>query len=68
MKTLKVIGVAFLVVWMGWVSLTLIQIKAIALETCAIATVHGLDSNGGLHIPAVCPDLDYNEIKQGKSN
>ena len=67
MKALKTIGATVFVAWMAWVSLTLIQIKSIALETCAIAAVHGLDANGGLHIPAECPNLDYNEVKQGKS-
>ena len=66
MKAVKILGLVALVAWMAWVSLALIQIKAIAIEACGIAAVHGGDENGGIHIPVVCPDLDYNEAKQGK--
>ena len=68
MKALKIAGLIALIVWGAWVSLTLIQIKAIAVEACGIAAAHGEDANGGIHIPVVCPDLDYNETKQGKPN
>jgi len=66
MNVVKILGLVALIAWMAWVSLTLIQIKAIAIEACGIAAVHGEDANGGIHIPVVCPDLDYNETRQGK--
>jgi len=53
---------------MAWVSLMLIQVKSIALEACGIAAVHGEDANGGIHLPVVCPNLDYNEVKRAEPN
>lgn len=66
MRALKIVGLAALVVWMAWVSLTLIQVKSIALEACGLAAVHGVDANGGIQLPVTCPDLDYNEVTAGK--
>ena len=66
MFAVKMAALAALIVWMAWVSLTLIQIKSIALEACGIATVHGEDANGGIHLPVVCPTLYYDEVLKGK--
>jgi hypothetical protein len=53
---------------MAWASLELIQIKSIALEACGIATVHGEGADGGIHLPVVCPSIDYNEVQQANPN
>jgi len=68
MRLLKTAGIVALVLWMAWASFTLIQVKSIALEACGIAAVHGVDADGGIRIPVVCPDLAYSEVKQAKSN
>jgi hypothetical protein len=66
MKSLKIIGVVILGLWMLWVSWQLAGIKEIALEACGIASVGGMDQNGGIKVPVVCPALNDNEIKQQK--
>lgn len=67
MKAFKIICLFVLALWMAWVSLTLIQTKAIAIEACGLAATHGEDENGGIRLPVVCPDLYYNEVTPGKS-
>ena len=66
MRAWKIAGLAALIVWMAWVSLTLIEVKSIALEACGLAAVHGENANGGILLPVTCPDLDDNEVKAGK--
>jgi hypothetical protein len=65
-RALKVLGFIALIMWMAWVSLTLIQIRSIALEACGLAAVHGEDASGGISLPVECPALDYNEVKSGR--
>jgi hypothetical protein len=67
MKALKICGGVALVLWMLWASLELIQTRAIALEACGLAATHGEGADGGIHLPVVCPNLDYNEVMQEKS-
>ncbi|MBS0274968.1 MAG: hypothetical protein JSR55_11340 [Proteobacteria bacterium] len=68
MKALKIAGVVVLGLWMAWVTLQLHYIKSIALEACGIAAVGGVNSNGVLKIPVVCPDLANNEVKRESSH
>jgi hypothetical protein len=64
-RALKVVGLTVLIMWAAWASLTLIQIKSIALEACGLA-VHGEDANGGISLPVECPALDYKEVRQAR--
>jgi hypothetical protein len=64
MNGLKLIAIIALLFWMAWVSLQLVNIKQIALETCGIVAVGGEGRNGGIKLPVICPDLDRNEVKQ----
>jgi hypothetical protein len=68
MKALKILSVAAFCLWIVWISIEVINIKAIALEACGIAAVGGIDSKGALHLPVTCPNLFYSEIKQEKPN
>jgi hypothetical protein len=67
MKAFKIMGIVVVGLWMAWVSMEIIEIKSIALETCGIALVGGEDNQGGLRVPVECPHLYYNEITRGKS-
>jgi hypothetical protein len=68
MNAFQIVAVLVLIVWMAWVSLTLIQTKAIAIEACGLAASHGEDAHGGIRLPVICPNLDYGEAKWKNSN
>lgn len=63
MKAFKIAAIVVVGLWMAWVTMQLYYIRKIALEACGIAAAHGMDTNGGIHVPVVCPDLNIDEIK-----
>jgi hypothetical protein len=63
MKYLKIAAAVVFGLWMVWVSLQLIQIRAVALEACGLAATGGENSQGAIRLPVVCPDLAVNEVK-----
>jgi hypothetical protein len=66
MKALKIAAIVTLVLWMGWVSKELMDIRLIAIETCGLVTSKMAD--GAIHTPVVCPDLTSSEAKRANSN
>jgi hypothetical protein len=59
----KIAAAILIGLWMLWMSWQMIVVKRIALEACGLAATGGMNENGGIKLPVVCPDLENSEVK-----
>ena len=62
-KALKIAGVLIAAIWMAWATKTLLDIRAISLEVCDIATGEHTDYRGKMPWPVQCPNYSLHELR-----
>ncbi len=63
MKAVTIAGILIVALWIVWATKEMMDIKAIALEACDIATGEKTDYHGKMPWPVSCPNFSLHDAR-----